>query len=429
LKILVVGGGARESTLVWKLAQSPRATEVLAAPGNAGTSRIARNLDIQDTDIDSLLGAVRRERVDLVVIGPEAPLAAGLADHVAEIGVPVFGPSQRAAEIESSKTFAKDLMQRHGIPCAAGVAFTDHAEAVRYVERQVPPIWIKADGLAAGKGAVVADSVPQAQEILSSFLQSRSLGASGDTVVIEECLVGREMSCFVFSDGETVTPMAYACDYKRAHDGDQGLNTGGMGSYTPPWFLDAALAGRVQDEIMRPVVRALAQEGRPYRGILYGGIMVTAYGPRVIEFNARMGDPEAQVVMPLLKTDLVDIIMAVIEGRLSGTDVEMLPDACVGVVLASGGYPGSYRTGLPITGLDDIDEDVRVFHAATKTGEGPDEVLTSGGRVLTVAATGGTLAEARARAYDNISRIKFEDCYYRTDIALVGEQERGRDGK
>jgi phosphoribosylamine--glycine ligase len=418
LKILVIGGGAREHTIVWKLAQSPHTSEIFAAPGNAGTARIARNLDIKDTDISALSEAVMQEGIGLVVVGPEAPLAAGVVDHFQALGVPVFGPTKKATEIESSKVFSKELMHKYDIPCAKSVAFSDYEEAKRYVERQSPPIWIKADGLAAGKGAVIAESVPQALEILTRFMEEKSLGVSGERVVIEEHLSGREMSAFVFTDGDTVLPLGYACDYKRVFDGDKGLNTGGMGSYSPPEFLDHKLAETVQETIMRPVIKAMADEGRPYRGVLYGGLMITSEGPKVIEFNARLGDPEAQVVLPLLKTDLVEIILAVIDYELDRIRVELGDDACVGVAMASGGYPGSYQTGYPITGLGDLDEDVLVFHAGTRlTGDG--QVVTSGGRVLTVVADGETLTEARRKVYSNMPRIHFEGCHYRRDIADI----------
>ena len=418
MKILVVGGGAREHTIAWKLAQSQHTTQLFAAPGNAGTARIARNLDIKDTDVSSLAEAVKQNGIELVVVGPEAPLAAGVVDHFQDLGVPVFGPTKQATEIESSKVFAKELMQKYGIPCAQSEAFSDSTEAKHYVEQQSPPIVIKADGLAAGKGVVVADSVTQAVEALTRFMEEKSLGASGDRVVIEEHLSGREMSAFVFTDGKNVLPLAYACDYKRIFDGDRGPNTGGMGSYSPPPFLTPELAETVQGTIMRPAVAAMAEKGRLYRGVLYGGLMITPEGPKVIEFNARMGDPEAQVVLPLLKTDLVEIILAVINGTLEQVKVKLSDDACVGVAMAPGGYPGSYQTGFPIAGLNDLDEGALVFHAGTKlTDDG--QVVTSGGRTLTVVAKGKTIAEAREKVYDNISRIHFTDCHYRKDIALL----------
>lgn len=422
MKILVVGSGAREHTIVWKLAQSPRVTAVFVAPGNAGTAEIATNLPIDAGDIEALAAAVKDNRIDLAVIGPEAPLAAGIVDRFQTLGIPVFGPSQRATEIESSKVFAKDFMTANGIPCAGSIPFSDHAAAADHVRRQSPPIVVKVDGLAAGKGVVVAGSVEEALTALDDFMIGGKVGAAGGRVVIEEYLAGHEMSSFVVTDGETVVPLASACDYKRIGDGDQGANTGGMGSYCPPPFLTAALAETVQETIMKPAVEALAREGRRYSGFLYGGLMLTGDGPKVIEYNARLGDPETQVVLPLLKTDLVDVIMAVIEGKLETLALEMHPGACVGVVIASGGYPAAYRTGFPVSGLGEVDEDVMVFHAGTKRDAVSGEVVTSGGRVLTVAARGATVAAAREKVYANISRIRFEGSYYRKDIALLAEE-------
>ncbi len=419
MKILVVGSGAREHTLVWKLARSPKVKEIYAAPGNAGTAQIARNLDIKAEDIDGLVKIAREKSIELVVVGPEAPLAGGIVDRFQNIGIPIFGATKKAAEIESSKAFAKELMQKYGIPCARSETFSDYARAKKYLAQQKPPIVVKADGLAAGKGVVVADTMEQAQEALAGIMESKTLGAAGDRVVIEEYLSGKEMSAFAFTDSRTVVPMVPACDYKRVSDGDVGPNTGGMGSYSPPYFFSPQLAQAVRETIMEPTVKAMLREGRPYRGILYGGLMVTEEGPRVLEFNARFGDPETQVVLPRLKTDLVDIMLAVINGDLNRINIAWSDDACVGVVMASGGYPGSYKTGFPITGLDSLDKDILVFHAGTKAGTEKGQVLTSGGRVLTLVAMGKTLAEARKKVYANISRVKFEGCHYRRDIALV----------
>jgi len=312
-------------------------------------------------------------------------------------------------------------MQKYGIPCAHSVSFSDYNEAKEYVLKQQPPIVIKADGLAAGKGVVIADSIPQALEALASIMEAKTVGAAGDKVVIEEYLSGKEMSAFVFTDSKTAVPMVSACDYKRVYDGDRGPNTGGMGSYSPPFFDSAALAKTVRETIMQPTVAAMNSEKRPYTGVLYGGLMITNNGPNVLEFNARFGDPETQVVLPLLKTDLADIFLAVIGGSLDRMNVEWREEACVGVVMASGGYPGKYETGFPITGLDDLDEEILVFHAGTKVGSAPGQVLTSGGRVLTVVATGKNITEAREKVYQNISRIHFEGCHYRKDIAQVKE--------
>jgi phosphoribosylamine--glycine ligase len=359
----------------------------------------------------------RENRIDLAVVGPEAPLAEGIVDHFIVRGIPVFGPTKRAAEIESSKVFAKELMQKYHIPCARSTSFSEYTKAKEYVQRQTPPIVIKADGLAAGKGVIVADSIPQALDALSNIMEAKAFGAAGDRVVIEQRLRGTEMSAFAFTDGRTVIPMASACDYKPVFDGDRGPNTGGMGSYSPPHFMTPALAKAVKETIMQPAVKAMAEEGRLYRGVLYGGLMITNDGPKVLEFNARFGDPEAQVTLPLLKTDLVDIMLAVIDNKLDQIDVQWSEDACVGVVMASAGYPGSYKMGFPITGLDDLDKDILVLHAGTKLESG--QVLTSGGRVLTVVAMGKTLAKAREKVYANIPQIHFDGCHYRKDIAQI----------
>jgi phosphoribosylamine--glycine ligase len=418
LKVLVVGNGAREHTIVWKLSQSPKIKELYSAPGNAGTARISENLDINAGDVKALAKAAQQKAIDLVVVGPEIPLAAGIVDHFESLGIPIFGASKLAAEIESSKVFSKALMQKHNIPCAKSVSFSDYVQAKEYVQKQKPPVVIKADGLAAGKGVVVAATIDEALAALTDFMQSKKLGAAANQVLVEEFLNGREMSFFAFSDGTNVVPMVSACDYKRVNDGDQGPNTGGMGSYSPPVFNSLALQKQAMETIMIPTIQAMAQEGRPYRGVLYGGLMVNKDKVKVLEFNARFGDPETQVILPRLKTDLVDIIMAVIKGKLNQIKIESTEEACVGVVMASGGYPGNYQIGLPIEGLHDVDKDVMVFHAGTKVGAEPWEVLTNGGRVLTVVAMGKTVAQAREKVYANISRITFEGAHYRKDIAL-----------
>jgi phosphoribosylamine--glycine ligase len=418
MKVLVVGNGAREHAITWKLAQSPKIKELYTAPGNAGTARIAQNLDIAANDIKSLAKAAQQKNIDLVVVGPEVPLSEGIVDHLESLGIPAFGASKLAAEIESSKVFSKALMQKYNIPCAKSVSFTDYAQAKEYVQKQKLPIVIKADGLAAGKGVVVALKMEEALVALTDFMQDKKLGAAANQVLVEEFLAGREMSYFAFSDGINVLPMVSACDYKRVNDGDKGPNTGGMGSYSPPVFDSPALQKLAMDTIMVPTIKAMAQEGRQYRGVLYGGLMVNKESVKVLEFNARFGDPETQVILPRLKTDLLDIILAIVKGKLNQINIECSDDACVGVVMASGGYPGNYKTGLPISGLLDVDSDVMVFHAGTKIGATPWEVLTNGGRVLTVAAMGKTIAEAREKAYNNVSRIHFDGCHYRKDIAL-----------
>lgn len=331
----------------------------------------------------------------------------------------VFGATRMAAEIETSKVFAKELLQKHGIPCARSASFADYQQAREYVQKQKPPIVIKADGLAAGKGVVIAASIPEALDALASFMETKSLGVAGSRVVIEEHLTGREMSAFAFADAHSMVLAVAACDYKRICDGDQGPNTGGMGGYSPPVFLTSALEKSVKETIMEPTAKALYAEGRPYRGVLYGGLMITDSGPKVLEFNARFGDPEAQVILPRLKTDLVDIMMAVVNNELMKTTIEWGREASVGVVMASAGYPGNYKTGFPISGLNSLDKGILVFHAGTKQGSAPGQIVTNGGRVLAVVATGKTIAEARDKVYNNVARIHFEGACYRKDIALV----------
>jgi phosphoribosylamine--glycine ligase len=393
--------------------------EIYVAPGNAGTAQIAHNLEINPSDIESLVKIAQENKIDLIVVGPEVPLAAGIVDQFQIKGLPIFGPTKAAAQVEASKVFAKQLMQKYNIPCARSASFSDYDGAKEYLQNQTPPIVIKADGLAAGKGVIIADAIPQALEALYSIMESKTLGAAGNKVVIEEHLSGREMSAFAFTDAHTVVPMVPACDYKRIYDGGQGPNTGGMGSYSPPYFLSTALDKAVKESIMEPAVKALREEKKPYKGVLYGGLMITNNGPKVLEFNARFGDPETQVVLPRLKTDLVDIMLAVINNNLDRVSIEWSEDACVGVVMASVGYPGSYKTGFPITGLNELDDDILVLHAGTKTGSAPGQVLTNGGRVLTVVATGKNVTEAREKVYHNISRIHFEGCHYRKDIAEI----------
>lgn len=416
MKVMVIGSGAREHALVWKIARSPRVKEVYAAPGNAGTALIAHNLNLRPTDIEALAKTAQEKRIDLVVVGPEAPLALGIVDYFERLGIPIFGPTKGAAQIESSKVFAKNLMQKHGIPCPKGLTFDSYREANEYLQTQEPPVVIKADGLAAGKGVTVANSKEEALKALTDVMETKIFGSAGNRVVIEECVYGREVSLLAFTDGQTVTPMVPACDYKRVFDNDQGPNTGGMGSYSPPGFFDAALTQKVTETILIPAVKALAEEAMPYKGVLYAGLMLTSDGPKVLEFNARFGDPETQAILPRLKTDLVDILLAVVNGQLDRTLIQWSNEACVGVVMASAGYPGSYRSGFPIEGLDKLDKEILVFHAGTKLGE-DRRIYTDGGRVLTVTATGRSMAEARDKVYGNLPRIHFEGCHYRKDIA------------
>lgn len=416
MKVLVIGNGAREHALVWKLAQSPKASKIYAAPGNAGTADIASNLKMRPTDIEALGSAAKEIGIDLTFVGPEAPLAAGIVDYFEQLKLPIIGPTKNAAQLESSKVFARNLMQKYAIPCAKGKTFSNYYEAREYLNSQQLPVVIKADGLAAGKGVIIATSKEEATKALTDIMESRIFGASGDQVVIEKYLDGKEVSLLAFTDGTTVIPMVPACDYKRVFDNDQGPNTGGMGSYSPPKFFDAKLTKQVKETIIEPTVKAMAQEGIPYKGILYTGLMITPDGPKVLEFNARFGDPETQVILPRLNSDLVDIFLALHCNKLNEIKVDWNNNACVGVVVASGGYPDSYQTGFPINGLDKVDSDIMVFHAGTKQAE-DSQTLTDGGRVLTVTATGKTIAEARDKVYKNLPFIHFKGSYYRRDIS------------
>jgi len=417
LKILVIGGGAREHAIVWKLSQSPKVSKIYTAPGNAGTARLAQNLEINATDIKTLLNTAIENRIDLTIVGPEAPLAEGIVDEFQARGLQIFGPVKIAAQIEASKVFAKELMQKYKIPCANSASFSSYTEAKKYLEQQSLPVVIKADGLAAGKGVIVVETMEQAREALASIMKDRVFGSAGDKVLIEQKLNGKEMSVFSFADSSTSRPSMPACDYKPVFDGNKGPNTGGMGSYSPPHFLTPELFKTINDNIMQPTVKAMQNEGKPYNGVLYGGLMITSEGPKVMEFNARFGDPETQVVLPRLKTDLLNIMLAVVNNKLDNAEIEWSDNACVGVVLASGGYPGGYDKGLPISGLNDVDDDVLVFHAGTKL-DSSGNVITSGGRVLTVVATCENITRAREIVYNNVSRIHFEGCHYRSDIAL-----------
>jgi len=391
--------------------------KVFAAPGNAGTAAIAENLNLRPTDIEGLGKAAKEKGIDLVVVGPEAPLASGIVDYFNNLGISIFGPTKAGTQVESSKVFARNLMEKCGVPCPKGAIFSSYSEAYEYLQQQRPPIVIKADGLAAGKGVIIAGSLVEADRTLGDIMEAKIFGSAGDRVIIDEYLNGREVSLIAFTDGKTVSPMVPACDYKKIGDNDQGPNTGGMGSYTPPGFFSAGMTEKVTQDILVPVVQAMAKEGILYKGVLYVGLMIVNGEPVVLEFNARFGDPETQVVLPLLKTDLVDILMAVAKGDLDRVKIEWSSEACVGVVMASGGYPGSYKTDLPIRGIDRVDKDVLVFHAGTKLGN-DGIIYTDGGRVLTVSGVGRDMTEAREKVYRNISNIYFEDCYYRKDIAL-----------
>ena len=414
MKILVVGSGAREHALVWKLRQSNTPNQLFVTPGNPGAGKLAERFDVPDSDIPGVVDLARKIEADLVVIGPEAPLAAGLADELEQAGISAFGPNAAAARIESSKEWAKGLMSRHGIPTARAESFGSPDEALEHVNTLSDGSYVvKADGLAAGKGVVVPETFEEARKAVLSFLGEQQFGS---TVLIEERLFGIEVSVFAFIDGETVSAEIAACDYKRVGDGDTGPNTGGMGSYSPPEFWESELAARVRREILGPTARAMVAEGCPYRGIIYAGLMVTSDGPKVIEFNSRFGDPESQVILPRLTGDLVDICLATAEGCLSDVEVTWGGPPHVCVVMASGGYPERYETGFPISGAEQAESKGYVFHAGTGAGASGD-IVTAGGRVLSAVGPGQTMGEARERAYELASRISFEGAHFRTDIA------------
>ncbi|SHJ38293.1 phosphoribosylamine--glycine ligase [Desulfofundulus thermosubterraneus] len=414
MKVLVVGGGGREHALVWKLKQSPRVKEIFCAPGNAGIASLARCVPIGAEDISGLVAFARQEKIDLTVVGPEGPLTMGIVDSFNEAGLAIFGPNARAAAIEGSKVLAKELMAKYGIPTARFATFSDAGEAVAYIRQLNAPCVVKADGLAAGKGVVVCRTVEEALEAVGDIMVKGVFGAAGSRVVVEEYLTGQEVSILAFTDGKTVIPMLPAQDHKQVYDGDQGPNTGGMGAYAPAPVCTPEVYQTALEKILIPTVRAMAAEGRPYRGVLYAGLMVTDEGAKVLEFNARFGDPEAQPVLMLLETDLVEIIEAVLSGRLAEKEIRWRPGAAVCVVLASAGYPGPYRKGYPISGLDRVPPDVMVFHAGTALEDG--RVVTAGGRVLGVTAAAGTIAAAIEKAYAAVEQIHFEGMHYRRDI-------------
>lgn len=417
MDILVVGGGGREHAIIWSLSKSQGAGKIYCAPGNAGIATLAECVPIGVFEFDRLTAFAKEKEVGLVVIGPDDPLAAGIVDAFEAQGIPVFGPRKNAAEIEGSKTFMKDLLHKYNIPTAAYEKFSDYEAALAYLRVQELPIVIKADGLAAGKGVTVAYSQEEAQQALSDIMVSKVFGEAGAQVVIEEFLAGQEMSILAFVDGETVRPMAAAQDHKPIFDGDKGPNTGGMGTYSPLPHIDDAIILEAVKTIIEPTAKAMVAEGRPFSGVLFAGLMISPDGkPKTIEFNARFGDPETQVVLPRLKSDLLEIFLAVVEGRLADIDIVWSEEAAVCVVLASEGYPGSYPKGVPITGLDDSQGGL-IFHAGTARGT-DNRWVTNGGRVLGVVGLGTSIAEAREAAYASAEGIYFPGKQYRSDIAM-----------
>ena len=426
MKILVIGSGAREHALCWKLKQSPELTGLFCAPGNAGTSQLAENLPIGAEDIDRLVDFAVSRDIDLTVVGPEAPLVAGLVDRFEAAGLRAVGPSSAAAQLEGSKSFAKDFMRRWGIPTADYQIYTEPSvvEADLRAGRYSFPVVVRADGLAAGKGVFICPDLDSALAAVAAVMRERQFGSSGDRLVVEEFLQGEEASFMVFSDGRRYIPMTPSQDHKAVFDGDKGPNTGGMGAYSIDAILSPDTRDRVLKEIIEPTIRGMEEEGKPFRGILYAGLMLTQFGPKVLEFNVRFGDPETQVVLPRLQTDLLPVLAGIADGDLSQVEVKWNGDAVVCVVLASRGYPGAYEKGKEITGLEMAAEarDTMVFHAGTANKDG--KVVSSGGRVLGITARARSLDEAIVKAYEGVNKVYFEGMYYRRDIAAKGLKNR-----
>jgi phosphoribosylamine--glycine ligase len=415
MKILIIGGGGREHALAWKIAQSPKVTELFCAPGNPGTAQAATNIDIPADDLNRLLAFALEQSIDLTVVGPEQPLVLGLADRFQDNGLKVFGPSAKAAQLEGSKAFSKDLMQKYNIPTAAYAAFNDPDEARAYLKGKGPQV-VKADGLAAGKGVFVCANEAEAVDAIGQIMNDKIFGESGSRIIIEERLEGQEVSLLAFTDGTTVLPMESAQDHKAVFDGDQGPNTGGMGAYSPAPIFTPELKQQVIDQVMVPAVNGMRADGIPYQGVLYAGLMITLNGPKTLEFNARFGDPETQPLMMRMQSDIVPIMEACADGTLNKCSLEWKPDAAVCVVLASEGYPGSYEKGRPIQGLEQADSlpGVTVFHAGTK--QAGDDIVANGGRVLGVTALGGSIKKAIETAYQAVGKIQLQGAHYRKDI-------------
>ena len=419
MKVLVVGGGGREHAICWKLRQSPNVTQLYCAPGNGGIAGLAQCVPIKATDVEGMVQWAKENAMDFVMVAPDDPLALGMVDALEAAGIPAFGPRKNAAIIEASKAFSKELMKKYNIPTAKYETFTDLEKALAYLDAQGAPIVVKADGLALGKGVVVAQTLEEAKTAVREMMEDKKFGESGSTVVIEECMTGPEVTVLAFCDGEHLATMPSSQDHKRAFDGNQGPNTGGMGAFAPSPNYTPEIAAECMEKIFLPTVAALKAEGRPFRGVIYFGLMLTPQGPRVVEYNARFGDPETQAVLSLLDSDLLEIFQACVQGTLDQVDIEWADGAACCLVLASGGYPASYQSGYPITGLEQAGEKAVVFHAGTKRQEN-GRTVTAGGRVLGVTAVGDTLEQAVAASYEAAKSIQFEHMHYRTDI--------GRDG-
>ncbi|QSZ26938.1 phosphoribosylamine--glycine ligase [Aceticella autotrophica] len=416
MKILVVGGGGREHAIVHKLSQSPKVDKIYCAPGNAGISQLADCIDINVSNIDELKRFALMSGIDITVVGPEVPLIQGIVDEFENAGLKIFGPRSAAAAIEGSKNFSKCLLQKYNIPTGRYKAFNKYEEALKFLKEIWYPVAVKADGLAQGKGVFLVKSFTEAKEAIDLMMKEKIFGTSGDTIIIEEMLFGKEVSVLAFTDGETIVPMISAMDYKKIYEGDKGPNTGGMGNVAPNPYFDEKLQVEVMEKILKPVINSLRKEGIEYKGVLYAGLMLTREGPKVLEFNARFGDPETQVILPLLKTDLVDIMEAIIDGNLNKVNIEWEDKKAVCVVAASEGYPGKYVTGFEITGFDDL-KDVFVYHAGSALKNG--KIVTSGGRVLALTALGNSYDEARKKVYKELKKINFKGMYYRKDIGIV----------
>ncbi len=418
MKVLIVGGGGREHAIAWKISQSPKVSRLYCAPGNGGIASLAQCVPIKAMDIEGIVEFAKSEGIDLVVVAPDDPLAAGMVDALESAGIRAFGPNKAAAEIESSKVFSKNLMKKYGIPTAAYEVFENDSDALDYLRTCSYPTVIKADGLALGKGVIIANDFEEAQDAVRSIMSDKIFGNAGNRVVIEEFLTGTEVSILTFTDGETLVPMISSQDHKRALDDDMGPNTGGMGTFSPSRIYTDEVDEWCMKNIFMPTIDAMRKEGRRFKGVLYFGLILTADGPKVLEYNARFGDPETQVVLPHLKTDIIDIFEAIIDERLADVNIEWDNRSAVCVILASGGYPGKYRTGLEITGIEEAEKDpsVTVFHAGTKLEAG--KYYTAGGRVLGVTAVADTIDDARAKAYAAVGKINFEGMHYRKDIGI-----------
>lgn len=418
MKVLIIGGGGREHALAWKIAQSPKVDKLYCAPGNGGIAALAQCVPIKVLDIEGVVRFSREEQIDLVMVAPDDPLAAGMVDALDGAGIRAFGPRKNAAVIESSKAFSKNLMKKYGIPTADYEVFDSMEEAISYLQKSSFPIVVKADGLALGKGVIIAQDLEEASKAVREMMSDKRFGSAGDRIVIEEFLEGPEVSILAFTDGKTVVPMVSSQDHKRALDNDEGLNTGGMGTFSPSRLYTDELDSYCMEHIFRPTIEAMNRENRKFKGVLYFGLILTENGPKVLEYNARFGDPETQVVLPRLKTDIIDIFNAVIDETLDSVKIEWDNNAAVCVILASGGYPGKYATGLEISGLKEAEKDpsVILFHAGTKLESG--RLFTSGGRVLGVTATAGSMDKAREKAYAAVDKVHFEGMHYRKDIGI-----------